>query len=88
MLSESNFLHSCLLFEDRQAGVSAIYCPETSRFTYHAYCLETKIRKDLVSVEYECLEEALEYINEEFAHWKLKSWERKAKKGCGDCKAH
>lgn len=88
MLNETNFLHSCLAFESRQAGVSAIYSPEEQRFSYHAYCLETKLRKDLVSVEYQRLEDALDYINTEFAHWKMKSWDEGSKKSCGDCHAH
>lgn len=89
MLTSSNFLHSYLSFEQRQAGVGVIYCGDRDQYTYHAYCHETKLRRDLVSVEYDDLQQALDYVNEEFAHWSLKNFDtKKGKSDCGNCQAH
>lgn len=87
MLTSSNFLHSYLCFQDREAGVSAIYCNQEQRYHYHAYCLETKLMRDLVSIEFNNLEEAISYINDEFASWSLKNFQPD-KKGCSNCHAH
>ncbi len=83
-LTEDNYSHSVLVFRDRQAGVSEIFDPETSRFSYNAYCLEKKLVKELFSKEHEFLSDALEMINEEFGTWQLESFD---KSGCGSCVA-
>ena len=85
MLTEDNFLYSCLSFEDRQAGVSTVYCYDSGEFFYHAYCLETKVYKDLVSCEFDGLSEALSYINDEFSTWELTAFHEDS--GCGSCHA-
>ncbi len=83
-LSDSNYSHSVLVFRDRQAGVSEIYDPETNKFMYNAYCLERLLMKELFTVEYEFLEDALCRVNEEFGTWDLQSFDTK---GCGSCAA-
>ncbi|MCY4380812.1 MAG: hypothetical protein OXC40_04490 [Proteobacteria bacterium] len=85
MLSTSNFLTSCLSFEDRQAGVSIIYCHQSDKYVYHGYCLETKLSRDLMSVEFDVLEDAISYINEEFLGWQLQLFNDDG--GCGSCHA-
>ncbi len=85
-LTPENYDHSFLNFGDRQAGVSLVFSPEDDRFYYNAYCLEAKLLKELFSVEYEFLEDALETINSEFGQWELKSHDKK-KEGCGSCVA-
>jgi len=83
-LTSENYAHSVLVFRDRQAGVTEIYDPESSRYTYNAYCLEKKLLKELFTFEYEFLEDALLAINEEFGTWALESFDQK---GCGSCAA-
>lgn len=83
-LDLENYTHSFYTFGDRQAGVSLVFCPDSKRFYYNAYCLETKLLKELFSVEHEFLEDALSTINSEFGQWELKSHETK-KEGCGTC---
>lgn len=85
MLTDENFLHTCLRFEDRQAGVSTVYCHQSGEYYYHAYCVETTVFKDLVSCEFDGLDEALAYINDEFATWELVSFSKDD--GCGSCHA-
>ncbi len=84
-LKTDNFLDSVLVFQDRQAGVSAIYDPSSDVFTYNAYCLEKKLLKELFSCEYQSLDEALALVNEEFGSWELKSLMKTS--GCGSCAA-
>lgn len=86
MITADNFLYSCLVFEDRQAGVSTIYCHDSGEFFYHAYCFETKIHKDLMSCEFDSVEEACGYINDEFSSWQLTTL-TEDKSGCGSCHA-
>jgi len=83
-LTEDNYEHTVLVFRDRQAGVSEVYDPTRSSFSYNAYCLEKKILKELFSCEYDFLADALEVINEEFGTWPTESFD---KKGCGSCAA-
>ena len=85
-LNPQNYDSSVLTFGDRQAGVSLVYDPHKKRYYYNAYCVETKLLKELFTVEYGFLEEALETINGEFGTWELKSLDQK-KSGCGDCAA-
>lgn len=84
-LTEENFSHSILKFRDRQAGVSSIYDPESERYTYNAYCIESQLLKELFTCEYEFLSDAVTAINEEFGQWELV--DLSAKSGCGSCVA-
>lgn len=84
-LNVDNFMHSYLRFNDRQAGVSAVFCPSEQKFYYNAYCLEMKVLKELMSVEFEFLDDALDLINEEFSTWDTVDFE--PEKGCGSCAA-
>ena len=65
-LTLNNWHSSYLRFQDRQAGVSLVYCPNQDRFVYNAYCIETKIFKELFTVEFEFVNDAIACINEEF----------------------
>src|SRR5690606_15573712 len=84
-LTDANFLTTVLQFRDRQAGIGVVYDPELDRYFYNAYCLETKLLKELFSCEYEDLYEALEVINSEFGTWE--TYDFQEKKGCGSCVA-
>jgi hypothetical protein len=86
LLTEENFLTSYLRFEDRQAGVGLVYSPDDGRYSYNAYCLEMTLLKELLTVEYEFLEDALACVNEEFGTWDLVPYEDK--NGCSSCSAH
>jgi hypothetical protein len=85
-LTADNYLDSYLLFEQRQAGISLVFCPEENRFFYNVYCLEIELVKELLSVEFEYLEDALDFLNLEFGQWKVKSYDKK-KSGCSTCVA-
>ena len=84
-LNSENYSFSVLVFRDRQAGISEIYDPDENQYSYNAYCIEKKLVKELVTCEYEILEDALHVINEEFGTWELESFEED--KGCGSCAA-
>lgn len=87
-LTQENFLEKAFVFRDRQAGISLIYDPKKERFSYNAYCLEKQIMKELFTVEYEFLEDALKVINEEFGSWDIKDLSNDNKNsGCGSCVA-
>ena len=83
-LTELNYDSNVLVFRDRQAGISEIYDPESTTFSYNAYCLEKKVMKELFTCEYDFLTDAREVINAEFGSWELESFD---KKGCGSCVA-
>lgn len=83
-LTHENYDHSYLNFQDRQAGVSLVFCPSEKRYFYNAYCVEIVLMKELFSVEFEYLDDALDTIHAEFGQWELKSFEEK-KEGCGTC---
>ena len=85
-INEENFYDNALVFRDRQAGVSLIYDGENDSYSYNAYCLETKIMKELFTKEFSFLQEALDFINDEFGNWDLVSLSTK-KSGCGSCAA-
>ena len=85
LLTNDNFEHAYLQFEDRQAGVGIVYDPGEERYFYNAYCIERTLLKELMAVEYEFLDDALETINAEFSTWELVLHEEK--KGCGSCAA-
>lgn len=84
-LTEENFLDHVLCFRDRQAGVSVIYDPDDDCFTYNAYCFEKVLMKELFTVEYEDLDEAIALINDEFGTWELTPFVKAS--GCGSCVA-
>ena len=85
-LNPTNYETKVLKFQDRQAGVSLVYDPQEGRYYYNAYCVETKLLKELFAVEHSFLEDALETINEEFGTWELESFDKKSS-GCGSCVA-
>ena len=85
-LTFDNFMQSVFQFNDRQAGVSLIYDPRHQSYSYNAYCLETKIMKELFTVEHDFLDDALTQINEEFGSWDLVDLSAKSS-GCGSCAA-
>ncbi len=83
-LSSENYSDSFYKFQDRQAGISLVFSHEDNKFYYNAYCLETKLLKELFSVEHEFLDDALETINGEFGQWELESFDKK-EDSCGSC---
>jgi hypothetical protein len=85
-LSIDNYMAKVFRFNDRQAGISLIYDPNRDCFTYNAYCLETKIMKELFTVECDFLDDALSLINQEFGTWDLVDLVEE-KSGCGSCAA-
>lgn len=85
-LNPQNYESNTLRFGDRQAGVSLVYDPDEDRYYYNAYCVETKLLKELFAVEHHFLEDALETINEEFGTWELESFDQKTN-DCGSCAA-
>ena len=86
-LTEENFTDNAFTFRDRQAGVSVIYDEINDQYSYNAYCVETKLLKELFTCEYDYLEEALKTINDEFGTWDFTPLSTKAKQGCGSCAA-
>ena len=86
VLNIENYDEKAFFFRDRQAGVSEIYNPDSKSYTYNAYCLETKLMKELFTVEYDFLEDALEIINQEFGSWEIDSLGTK-KSECSTCVA-
>ena len=84
-LNEENYLHTVLVFRDRQAGVSEIFDPASETYSYNAYCLEKKLVEELFTCEYDFLSDALDVVNQEFGTWEAESFEEK--KGCGSCVA-
>ncbi len=85
-LTDENYLTSAFKFRDRQAGVSVIYNPKGDFFTYNAYCLETKIMKELFTVEHDYLDDAIQLINDEFGSWEFIDLASE-KSSCGSCVA-
>ena len=85
-LTLNNWHSSCLEFQDRQAGGSLVYCPVQERFVYNAYCIEKKLLKELFTVEFEYIDDAIRCVNEEFSTWEWVKFEEK-KSGCGTCVA-
>lgn len=86
-LSADNYINKAFRFRDRQAGISVIFDPERELYTYNAYCLEITLLKELYSVEFDYLEDALTLINDEFGTWELKDIFPEEGGGCGDCAA-
>jgi len=84
-LTHENFDHKVLAFRERQAGVSLVFDPERNQYLYNAYCIETKLLKELFTCEFDFLEDALSAINDEFGNWEI--LDLSAKSGCGSCVA-
>lgn len=84
-ITSENFEYKILQFRERQAGIGLVYDPDSESYRYNAYCIETKLLKELFSCEYDFLDDALEVINSEFGTWELV--DLSAKKGCGSCVA-
>lgn len=84
-LTDTNYDHTVLVFRERQAGISVIYDPDAERYSYNVYCVETKLLKELFTVEFDFLEDALSAVNDEFGTWE--KVDLSAKKGCGTCVA-
>ena len=85
-LTIDNYLEKSFIFRDRQAGVCEIYDPQTKQYSYNAYCLERKLMKELFTVEFDFLDDALQLINDEFGSWEIESLGTK-KSECGSCVA-
>ena len=86
-LTTENYLEAYLEFQDRQAGVSLVYCPDKECYTYNVYCVERKVLKELLCNEFDFLDEALDFVNQEFSTWELKKYDANKKKSCSDCAA-
>jgi len=85
-LTNENYTTNFLQFEKRQAGVNVVFSPADDRFYYNAYCIETSLLTELMSVEYEFLEDAINMVNSDFGSWSLKDFDPK-QKDCGSCSA-
>ncbi len=85
-LDAENFQEKAFRFRERQAGVSVVYDPFKDAYTYNAYCLETKIMKELFTVEFDFLDDALELMNDEFGSWEIFDLSEKSS-GCSTCVA-
>jgi hypothetical protein len=83
-INAENFEHTVLVFRDRQAGVSFVYDPFDNSYTYNAYVVETKLVKEIHAQEFDFLEDAINYINDEFGNWEVRDFDTK---GCGSCSA-
>ena len=84
-ITHENFLHSALVFRERQAGVSLVFNPGNDLFTYNVYCIETKMMVELMTCEFNDIDEALTTVNSEFATWEYLDMQKK--EGCGTCVA-
>ncbi len=85
-VDEDSFLYRYYRFEDRQAGIGLVYCPQEERYFYNVYCADTKLVKDIFAVEFEFLVDALETLQKEFGQWQCIEIEDGAG-GCGSCAA-
>ncbi len=84
-LTHENFLHSALIFRERQAGIGLVFNPETELFSYNVYCVETKLMVELMTCEFTDIDEALATVNSEFETWEYLDMQKK--EGCGTCVA-
>jgi hypothetical protein len=84
LLDIENFSFTVFRWRERQAGISLVFDPESQTYSYNAYCIETKVLKELFSCEFEFLEDALDLINSEYGNWEMHSLDAK---GCGTCAA-
>ena len=83
-LTTENYTHCYYCFRTRQAGISEIYDPKSETYAYNSYCLEQELTKEIYSVEFNFLEDAIEHINEEFGNWEFRDLSLK-KQECGSC---
>ena len=86
-ITEDNYTYSYYSFEDRQSGISLVYSLEKKAYLYNVYCIEQTLLKELFTVEYDFLDDAIETVNSEFGSWNLKTFEEK-KSSCSSCQAH
>lgn len=86
-ITEENYQSHFLSFQQRQAGIGLVFCPESEKYSYNAYCFEKDLLKELFSVEHDYLEDAIAMINDEFGAWELLSYEKEKKSGCSTCTA-
>ena len=84
-IDADNFQTHYLRFRDRQAGISLIYEASQNSYRYNVYCLETKLLKEIFSLEFDFLDDAIISLNQEFGTWELVAYEQKS--GCGSCVA-
>lgn len=83
-LTTDNYSHCFFRFRDRQAGVSEVYDPDDGLYRYNCYCVEQTILKELYTVEFSFLEDALVHINSEFGNWEFCDFAPQ-KSECGSC---
>lgn len=82
-ITHENYLDNFLEFQDRQSGVGLVFNPESDAYTYNVYCIDRKLMKEIYSAEVEFLDDALSLLNDEFATWKLVSYDSES--GCSTC---
>ena len=82
-ITADNYSYAYFRFQARQAGIAFSYCANRQQFIYNAYCMETELLKELTSVEFEYLEDAMQFINDEFSQWEF--IEIPEDTGCGSC---
>ena len=70
-ITEDNYSYSYYNFEDRQSGISLVYSPSKKSYLYNVYCIEQTLLKELFTVEYDFLEDA---INNVLDTWILASF--------------
>lgn len=87
-ITVENYLHSYYQFQDRQSGISLVYSYTKKNYIYNVYCIEQTLLKEIFTVEYEFLDEALQTVNSEFGTWKLVTLKENEKTGCSSCSAH
>lgn len=86
LITSENYNYSYFSFEDRQAGIGHIFCPKKDSFNYNVYCVERKLLKEIFSIEYDFLDDAINAVNQEFGQWERVEFKDK-KSGCGNCAA-
>ncbi|MDE3269114.1 MAG: hypothetical protein OYH77_02390 [Pseudomonadota bacterium] len=83
-LTTLNYTYCYYVFRSRQAGVTAIYDPTQQLYVYNSYCLEQKLLKEIYSIEFGFLDDALAHINTEFGNWEFRNILLK-KPACNGC---
>ena len=89
-LTAANYTYCYYVFRTRQAGVAEIYDPIKCLYVYNSYCLEQKLLKEIYSVEFSFLDDAIAHINAEFGNWEFRNimLKKSACNGCDNAKAH
>ena len=83
-LTADNYSHCFFRFRDRQAGISEIYDPDSELYRYNCYCVEQTVLKELYTLEFAFLDDALVHINDEFGNWEFCDFAPQ-KNECGSC---